>query len=511
MPGGLINWIEMKVIKSISVACLAVCLQSATAAISLAADTVDADIIASEGPANEALRAFQNGKFDEAVRLATPLADSGVADALYLLGFAHETGNGAPQSREKAMEFHRKAMEKGQSDSAYRLSFLLMASEEKAERDESREILERKAVTDVAVAGRILGEGYLLGRFGEEADVKKGSEWWEKTAEAGDVASMLLLARLYEGQMGFAESVDIKKSAAYYLNAAEKGNPAAMVAVGSRLLNNSDEAARDEKKGREWLQKAIAEKEFSAHLVLGDFEENIKNDPGAALPHYERGKDAKQLDCTLRAAEFYLTGRGTEKDVDRGLNLLKSAAEEGSGHAHFRLAVHEMNNDQPEVLKGYGHLVTAANTGIVEAQNELGLFYLSGALATADISAAISWFTRAAQAGFAAAQNNLAALHERGAGVPQNFANAGRLYEMASNQGHPSATLALARLYAAGAGTEKNLERAWALATLAGEVGEENAKEIIEEIAKSMNPEQLAAAKKELERIKSGEPAEEKK
>jgi TPR repeat protein len=282
------------------------------------------------------------------------------------------------------------------------------------------------------------------------------------------------------------------------------GDAGAMAALGSRLLSG-DEKLRDEKKGREWLKKAIAAKEYSAYLALGDYEENVKKDLKAALAEYERGKDAGQIDCILRTADFYLEGKGVEKDSTRGLALLEKAAEAGSPVASFRLAVQALSTDKPDLLGGYKYLLAAASGNLPEAQNELGLLYLSGKLAIADSPAGVAWLTRAAQGGYAQAQNNLATLYERGAaGLPQNLENAGQLYSLAANQGSGPATLALARLISEGVGTKADPVKGWALATLAQERGEESAKKLVDEIAAKLDDAQKAEAKKQLEDIKSG-------
>jgi uncharacterized protein len=279
--------------------------------------------------------------------------------------------------------------------------------------------------------------------------------------------------------------------------------------LGSRLLSG-DEKTRDEKKGREWLKKAIEAKEYSAYLALGDYEENVKKDLKAALAEYERGKDAGQIDCILRTADFYLEGKGVEKDTARGLALLEKAAEAGNPAANFRLAVQALSTEKPDLLVGYGHLLKAANGNLVEAQNELGLLYLSGKLATADSAAGVAWLTRAAQAGYPQAQNNLATLYERGAGVTQNMENAGQLYALAANQGHAGATMALARLLNEGIGTKPDPVKAWALATLAAERGNEDGKKMASELAAKFDGDQLTAARKQLDDIKSGKAAEPK-
>jgi hypothetical protein len=482
---------------------------SLQAAVSLPSGSSSA-LPAAQGPAKEAMEAFQAGRHAKAVEMAKPLAEQGNMDALYLLGFAHEAGKGAEASRDKALEYYRKAAAGKHKDAVYRLSFILLASEKEEERNQAREALESAAKDDPAVAGRILGEAYLRGKLTPTADPDKAIFWWNRAADAGDIPSMLLVARFHEGQFGFPELKDVKAALASYAKAAGLGDAGAMAALGSRLLSG-DEKNRDEKKGREWLKKAIAAKEFSGYLALGDYEENVKKDLKAALIEYERGKDVGQIDCILRTADFYIQGKGVEKDPVRGLALLEKAAESGSPVASFRLAVQALSGEKPDLLLGYKHLTAAANGNLPEGQNELGLLYLSGKLGSADSVAGVAWLTRAAQSGSAQAQNNLATLYERGAGgVTQSIENAGQLYSLAANQGHGAATLALARLISEGVGTKADPAKAWALATLAQERGEETAKKMIEEISSKFDETQKAAAKKELADLKSGKAPETK-
>jgi TPR repeat protein len=478
---------------------------SLPAAVSLPSENTTALSSEATGPAKAALDAFKDGRHAKAVELAKPLAESGNADALYLMGFAHETGQGAEASREKALEFYGKANSAKHKDAAYRLAFILLASEDEKERDKARETLESAAIGDVAVAGRILGEAYLRGRLTPAPDPDKAVFWWKRAGDAGDVPSIMLLANFYEGQFGFAELKNLTEAINQYSKAAGLGNAGAMATVGSRLLSG-DKSIRDEKKGREWLKKAIEAKEYAAYLALGDYEENVKKDLKAALAEYERGKDAGQVDCMTRAANFYIEGKGVEKDVERGVAILKQAAEAGSPIAHFSIAASVLSGEKPDLLAGYGHLLAAANGNLVEAQNELGLLYLSGKLGTADTPAGVAWLTRAAQNGNAAAQNNLAAIYENGiTGVPRNLENAGQLYTLAANQGHGPATLALARMLKEGLGVAADPVKAWALASLAAERGEKDADKMVTDIGLKLTEEQRVSALKELTKMKSGD------
>lgn len=460
-----------------------------------------------ETPAGKALQIFVDGDHKKAVELAMPLADRGDPLALYIMGFASETGQGTEASSAKALEYYRKGAAANHPDSIYRLAAILISSGQKDRVEEGRQMLEKQAAIYPAVSGRILGEAFLTGALTGEPAPETAVSWWKKADEAGDVPATFMLARFYDGQFGHASFRDAELAYDYFLKAAEKGDPASMVALGSRLLNG-DVVKRDEQKGTGWLNKAIESKEFTAHLVLGDYFENEKKNLKSALSSYTLGAEAGQTDCMVRAAAFHLEGKGTDKDKGRGIELLEKAAKANNPQAHLMLAAQILGEEKADFTKGYTHLLSASNGGLALAQNELGLLYLSGKLGVADVPAAASWFTLAAKGGLASAQNNLAALYERGAGVEQSFDKAGQLYSLAAQQESGSATLALARFHAAGLGTKVNRELAWALANLAVERGEkENAEALIKEIEKDFNKEQLAAAKKELEKIKAEQPA----
>lgn len=455
-----------------------------------------------DGPAKPAMEAFRDGKHTAAVELAKPLAEQGNADALFLLGFAAETGQGLTSSREAALESYKKAAEAGHKDANYRRALILLNSKEDKDRQEGRQVLESAAATDPANAGRILGEAWLRGLLSEKPDFDKAAEWWNKASEAGDTPAILLLARLYEGNLGFPEKKDSGRSMELYKKAASLGDENALIPLGSRLLNG-EEKFRDEKEGRQWLAKAIEKKQFAAYLALGDFEENVKKDEKGALTIYQKGAEEKQPDCMLRVAAYHLEGRGgLEKSEEKGREWLVKAAEAGSAMAALEMASRISKDEKPDLLGAYKYLVSAANAGLPIAQNELGLLYVSGNLGLSDPTAGVAWFTLAAKSGHAAAQNNLGTLYERGMGVPVNHNNAGQLYSLAANQGHAAATAGLARLHAGGLGTAQDLPKAWALASLAVERGDTEAKTLLGDITSKLSGDQLERGKKELEELK---------
>ena len=455
-----------------------------------------------DGPAKEAFELFNQGKHQAAVEAATPIAAENDPDALFLIGFAAETGQGTEQSRDAALVSYQRAAKAGSRDATYRRALILLNSSDEEERKLGGKALESAAEGDPENAGRILGEAYIKGLFTGEADFENTAKWWNAASEAGDTASIILLSRLYNGEFGFTEKADAAKSLELLRKAAEKDEQAAYLPLGSSLLNG-DEKYRDEKEGRKWLQKAIDAKLILAHLALGDFEENVSKDNKAARAAYLAGAEAGQTDSMLRLAAIYYNGKDVEKDEAKALEWIKKAAEGGNPTASYELASILSKAEDAKPLNVYSHLLAAASGGIPAAQNDLGLLYVGGQLGAADSAAAVAWFTRAAKSGFPAAQANLGALYERGVGVAVNYASAGELYSLAANQGNAVATTSLARMTAQGMGTKPDLVKAWALASLAIERGDKSAEAILGELSPRLTPELLISAKKILAELKN--------
>ena len=457
---------------------------------------------AAGNPANAAIEAFNKGRQIEAVRLARPLAEDGNAEALLIMGVAHEAG----PTRELAIDYLRKAHQAGNRVASHRLVRQLVEQGSKDSQQEARTLLETLAKHDRGVASRLLGEGFLRGWFGGKADFEKARYWWEQAAERGDMTALLSLAGLLDGSFGFPDKRDPETALALFLKAAKLGNPGAMASAGSRLLNGG-EKIRDEQSGRQWLAKAIASEQIDAYLALGDFEETIKQDDEAAFAQYKQGAEAGQSGCMLKLATFFTDGRGgQDKNPAAALAWLKKAGEAGNALGHYQAAAILLNREEFQIREGFAHLVAAAEAGLPDVQNEVGLFYLSERLGPRDPTAAAGWFGRAAAGGSPKGAFNLGLLYEQGIGVPRNPGEAGRLYTQAANAGHPQATSALGRLHAQGAGTKQDLPKAWALISLAIERGAAEATGPLRDLASQLTAEQLTEGRRQLTEFKSHPP-----
>ena len=465
------------------------------------------------GPMKEALTAFNEGRYVKAIEIAKPLAEKENGDALFLMGFAYESGRGVELSREKAIEFYTKAGSNQQKDATYRLAQMYLSSKEQAERDKALNLLEESAKKDPATAGRFIGEGYLKGLFTGKQDIEQAIKWWNTASEAGDIASTTALAQIYDGPEPFKDKKDPKKSIALYKKAIDLGDKGSMVALGSRLLNG-DASIRDEKAGREILDKAITEKIADAYLALGDFEENVQKNIKNALLNYEKGADQKQIDCALRASDIYLEGReGVAKNETKAMEFLAKAAATGHPLGNYRYAAKLLQAPDPDNrkdeekiatnFKAYPYILNAAKGNVTDAQNIIALFYLQGLMGVSDPAAAAGWFQLSAQSGNPVAMANLASLYEKGYGVSQNLGQAGKLYEAAARGGSSAAAAAVARLMASGMGTSRNIPQAWAWANFAIQEGSQDAKALLGEIATVATSKDIEEGTKFLEELRA--------
>jgi TPR repeat protein len=141
------------------------------------------------------------------------------------------------------------------------------------------------------------------------------------------------------------------------------------------------------------------------------------------------------------------------------------------------------------------------------ARLAVGLVLLSTSPALADFQAGCSAFDRGdyaaareqwaplADQGDPKAQFRLGCLYAFGQGVSKDYAFAFRLYRLAAEQGDADAQNNLGGMYAEGMGVSPDPVQAYMWFELAAEHGHEMARKNQAFIARSMNPEQIAAAR----------------
>lgn len=124
--------------------------------------------------------------------------------------------------------------------------------------------------------------------------------------------------------------------------------------------------------------------------------------------------------------------------VDQALLV---AAEQGDAAAQMKVALAcDEAGDPEEAARWYA---LAAEQGVSEAQNNLGVIYKEGQGISQDYAKAARWFMKAAVQDNTLSQLNLGWLYHAGKGVRQDADSARYWYTQAAEKGHPTAWLNL--------------------------------------------------------------------
>lgn len=127
------------------------------------------------------------------IRKVQRAAESGILEAVFLMGTAYDEGLGKPVDPVRAALWHRRAAERGH-----------------------------------ALGAHVLGNQYSEGR-GVEEDPARAVEWWTRAAERGDAITQLRLGEAYEAGRGVPRDPDAARE--WYGRAAAAGNAQAQEAL----------------------------------------------------------------------------------------------------------------------------------------------------------------------------------------------------------------------------------------------------------------------------------------
>lgn len=75
-------------------------------------------------PLSEAVRVYDTGDYEQAVKLFTPLAEKGNAEAQYVLGIMYRAGRGVPQDFKKAKKWYLLSAEQGHPIAPFYLGWI---------------------------------------------------------------------------------------------------------------------------------------------------------------------------------------------------------------------------------------------------------------------------------------------------------------------------------------------------------------------------------------------------
>lgn len=423
-----------------------------------------------------------NQNYSFAVYWYQKSADQGNSNAYNNLGRCYYSGNGVEQDYKKAFYWYKKAADSG---SAYGQNNLGECYQYGAgtEQDYAEAVYryKRAAVDGIARAQNNLGDCYFNG-MGVEQDYELAAHWYREAAQQGSASAQYKLGRCYANGYGTAQNNDL---AIYWLSkAAEykdfKENAAYQLAGVYALMKDYDNA-------RKWRDKALGiDEEEEDDEVVDDIvvPENIEKVSSMILKRL-RGHDDYDVatDVAKAAAEvvddgnmlvslagniypdknyvplldealslgndeaaailscLYAIGKDVERDDTRAVALYRQYIGSESGNKKSvtiaDVYLHIYNEYRNIVCGQYEGervqwLVKAAELGLVDAEAELGDYYL---IQDDDAQQAVTWLTRAAKHGNIGAIKSLAECYNEGKGVDKDRKTAIEWYKKAAEQG----------------------------------------------------------------------------
>ncbi len=137
----------------------------------------------------QGIRAYEDGQYELALALLSPLAEQGQTKAQTIVGQMYHFGHGVEEDDTKAFDLFRAAADQGDADAQYRLAgmyifgFVKNAPATDLDQEAARWYI-AAAVQDHAAAQYTLGL-LLIAGTGVIQDTKEGTKWIIQAAEQG--------------------------------------------------------------------------------------------------------------------------------------------------------------------------------------------------------------------------------------------------------------------------------------------------------------------------------------
>jgi TPR repeat protein len=293
--------------------------------------------------------------------------------------------------------------------------------------------------------------------------------------------------------------------------AAEEGRPEAMYELYRRFIDGTGVMENDEQ-AKGWLAKAAAAGNAPAQSQFGyqyehpnnysrdDRQEWRTNNMPEAVRWYRLSVSQNYPGGQCCLGLCYLEGKGVEQDEERGLDLIRKAADQGQSYSLVKLAglyregVGESRNekDQPIQL-----LLRAAEADFKDAYEPLIARYRRGVGTDRDLIIASEWYCRAARSNsrYRPLKSKVLDLTPAKARQTDPFSVALSLYLKAVKLNDPDAATRIGGMYAAGRDVQQSPAKAWQWFNLAIQRGSSEAAKGRDAVEKRMTSNEIAEAR----------------
>ena len=355
------------------------------------------------------------------------------------LAWLYENGTGVSQNDSEALEWYRKAAEKGNADAQIEL-----------------------------------GKRYFEGR-GVSANEDEAVKWYTKAAENGNTDAQLVLGDRYFVEQKYSTAAE------WYRKAADKdnGNVRAQYQLGL-MYSQGQGVERNYAEAADWYRKAADQRDAeSQRRLAGMFEagNGVEQSYAEAEKWYQKAADQGSKEAQYSLGLIYAYGKGGVQSNTEAFRWFHKAAEQGYPPALYRLgSMYEygtgISQNDEAALEMYRE---AAEKGNWWAQRHLGYLYSSGIGAEQNLLEAEKWYRKAADQGDAAAQVGLGELYFAEDCPGQNYVEALKWFKKAASQGNAQAQYRLGEMYRDGNGVKADLNLAFMFFSSSAENGNRKA------------------------------------
>lgn len=262
--------------------------------------------VARAGIFEDTLAAYGVGP-EQAVVVMRPLAEDGLADAQYFMGFAYGEGRGVAQNYAVALDWLLQAAEQGFAPAQYRVGIAF--------------------------------------EFGQAVprDLAEAAAWYEIAAMGGDAEAQTRLAGFLE--LGVGVPRNLPEAVRYYRMAAEQGALEAQRGLVRIYMDGAEGGGgglADLAEGARWQRLAAEQGGAGDQFVMGLLYVGglgVSQDYAEAAHWYGRSAEQGYPPAQNALGELYRDGLGVPVDLGEAIRLFRQSMAAGSDQAQFNLGL----------------------------------------------------------------------------------------------------------------------------------------------------------------------------
>lgn len=291
------------------------------------------------------------------------------------------------------------------------------------------------------------GESKADFSLSEEEAIAQAIKYYELAANKGNAdAQYSLYTIFYEGI--YVEE-NYEEAFKWGMKAANQGHADAEYGV-AEAYQYGNGVKIDYKEAVKWYERAADQGLTEALTELGyDYkfgDMNLSVNYGKSFAYYIQAAQKGDMAGQANVAEFYMEGKGIEKNEEEALKWYRKAAEQGDADSEYAIGQYYEydGNDIKLAIEWYRK---AAEQGYVDAQMKMKDCYENGEGLEKDLTQAFEWAEKAAIQGNIKAQCYLGKCYKEGVGVKADKDKAIEWYEKAAEQGDAEAQCEVGKSY----------------------------------------------------------------